>query len=203
MSITLLDRAHEDVILGVDFLTKYLAQINLFNNTIVLSNIEAIIKNYTYIKLGLISVLQKSHMHKVNSIKSNNLLYTLNSDRHATNKQLIETGSSLKPHTYIIEHKPAKRMAERYQFNDVTADEISNSQDKDDFYNAMKLYPINHVFPTDKKMCSKMRQLNNDFMVVDGLLYHVVFNKNKEIWQELCIPKEYINMIMRNFMIYF
>ena len=88
---------------------------------------------------------------------------------------------------------PAKRMAERYQFNDVTADKISKSQDKDDFYNAMKLYLINHKFPTDKKMCSKIRQLNNDFMVVDGLLYHVVFNKNKEIWQQLCIPEDYIN----------
>ena len=93
---------------------------------------------------------------------------------------------------------PAKRMAERYQFNDVTADKISKSQDKDDFYNAIKLYLINHEFPTDKKMCSKIRQLNNDFMVVDGLLYHVVFNKNKEIWQQLCIPEEYINIIIKN-----
>ena len=47
-------------------------------------------------------------------------------------------------------------------------------------------------------MCSKIRQLNNDFIVVDGLLYHVVFNKNKEIWQQLCIPEDYINIIMKN-----
>ena len=48
----ILDRAHKDAILGSDFLTKYLTQINLFNNTIVLGNTEAIINNCTNIKLG-------------------------------------------------------------------------------------------------------------------------------------------------------
>ena len=40
-------------------------------------------------------------MHKVNSIKSVNLLHTLNPHTHATDRQLIDTGSPLKPHTYL------------------------------------------------------------------------------------------------------
>ena len=55
----ILDGAHEDVILGLDFLTKYLAQIKIFNNSIVLSNTEAIINNCTNIKADQLDSIKK------------------------------------------------------------------------------------------------------------------------------------------------
>ena len=92
----------------------------------------------------------------------------------------------------------AQNMAERYHLDKISPELLKESQNKDEFYSSMKIFLTNNDLPKEKKIRDKIKQLHNQFMIVEGLLYHIVFLKNREICQQLCITDEYKFIIMTN-----
>ena len=147
----ILDQAHENIILGLDFLTTYLAQINLHNNTIVLCNVPNTNSNSST-NTNLLTALQDTNNTYCNSITSVNHLHTAKKpgdiDNYNTNNTYV---TNLQASTHNV--KQSQQIVRHY-----TKADIEENLESLDFnranLNITQINTIKNMFRTHYRVLS-------------------------------------------------
>ena len=99
----------------------------------------------------------------------------------------------------LIDKKPEQSIADKFELNEYTIPKIAKAQDNNTFYKAMKNFLLHHTLPENTQLRNKVKSLQNEFIVADNnLLYHVYIQNNKQLHEQLCIPDDYIYIVLSN-----
>ena len=128
------------------------------------------------------TIVHKS-AHQIRHVDSlSRMCYESDNDEHQDVDPYIHQISAL------IEKTTKPLDACDVNFEQLNFDEIRKGQKLDKFWNYMYRYLSGGHLPTNSSMSKKVKRQKNNYIVSDHLLYHIWHAKDKNVYQQLCIP---------------